>query len=185
MTVHTVHILLCPRCDFVRFALLSVLNVFVVLFQLFSNSHEFSKDFRHLLFQGIRWVVSMRHSSLHGELRRSSNSSHHIFTLSIQQVFSVEMVISIGRIPGESNSTSTIQTHIAKDHSLNVTSCSSNFRDVMKFSIGLGTWIRPTFEDCTDGTPELNLWIRRKFFTQLHEDTSLKISHQSLQIFHL
>ena len=74
----------------------------------------------------------MRLASPDGKLLRSADACDDIFTLSIYQKFTVELVLSCGRITSESNTSGTVIAHVSEDHGLHVHSGAPPLRDVVQ-----------------------------------------------------
>ena len=97
---------------------LDVLHVSKMGFQPIEQLHEFLIDVRHL-------VIQCRNGFW------SSNASHHVFTLSVDQVFAKAPLFPGGRIAGKSHTGTAVLPQVAKDHGLNVTGGSPVTRDLV------------------------------------------------------
>eukprot|EP00438_Fugacium_kawagutii_P025783 Skav230064 [mRNA] locus=scaffold1221:128832:131215:- [translate_table: standard] len=169
----------------VEFALLdgelNILHVLVVSFELFSHGEQLLEDAWHDLFQG-RQVGAMGLASPDGELLWSADACHHIFSLSIYQKFTIELIFTSGRIASEGNSGSTVIAHVTEDHGLHVDSRAPPLRDIVQLPVGLCTLIHPGVEDCTNGSPKLLLGILWELLAKLQLHHSLVGFDQLLQV---
>ena len=93
-----------------------VLHVAVVLFELVLEGIEFSVDFGHSFFHRriLSYAFFFANTSAFspalstnlGDLLWSADTSHHVFTLCINEVFTIEEVFTITSIAAEANTSS-------------------------------------------------------------------------------
>eukprot|EP00438_Fugacium_kawagutii_P021523 Skav233408 [mRNA] locus=scaffold892:134441:141349:+ [translate_table: standard] len=160
---------------------LDVLHVLVVSLELLSHREQLLEDVWHDLFQG--WQVgAMGLASPDGKLLWSADACHNIFSLSVDQKFTIEFVLASGRIASEGNSGSTVIAHVTEDHGLHVHCCAPPLWDVMQLPVGLCTLIHPGVEDCTNGSPKLLLGILWELLAKLQLDHRLVGLDQFLQV---
>mmetsp|Transcript_56542 Transcript_56542/g.69124 ORF Transcript_56542/g.69124 Transcript_56542/m.69124 type:complete len:308 (+) Transcript_56542:60-983(+) len=124
----------------------------------------------------------MRLASSDGKLLWSTDACNDIFSLSIDQKFTIEFVLTSGRVTSEGNASGTVIAHVSEDHGLHVHGRAPPLRDVVQSPVGLGTLIHPGIEDCANGSPKLCLWILREFLAKLQLHHSFVGFDQLLQV---
>ena len=77
----------------------------------------------------------------------STDTCNYVFTLGIDEEFSVEEVFSSGRVPGEAYARGRVVSHVAEDHRLDVYGSPQEARNVIQPSILYGPWGIPGLED--------------------------------------
>ena len=106
-------------------------QVLVVVLKLTAHCKQLPEDSGHNLFQGGQ-VRAMRFPRSDGKLLRRSDACNNIFTLSIHQELSIELVLASGGIASEGHSGCTVIAHIPEDHRLHVHSRAPPLRNVME-----------------------------------------------------
>ena len=112
----------------------------------------------------------------------STNTGHNVFTLSVNQIFTVVNVFTGSRVKREANTCCTIVTGITEYHGLNVNGCTPVARNVVQFTVSNSTSSHPRTEHCTDTCPQLIPRILWNNFTQFFTD-SFVLAYQFFQIF--
>ncbi len=82
----------------------------------------------------------------------SSYSRNNILTLSVNQIFSFDLLLAIMTVSGKYNTRSTVITHVTKDHRNHVDcgSICNVFCNVILFTINYRPFPHPAFENCLD-----------------------------------
>ena len=122
---------------------LEVLHVLVVLLQGGPNLAE-------LFVSGGVDLVEL------GELHGRTDSGDHVLSLGVDQVVSVEEVLSGVGVSGEADTGSALLAHVTEDHLLNVNGGAHDAFDVLDPSVGDGLIGHPGAEDGVHGAPELD-----------------------------
>ena len=84
-----------------------------------------------------------------------ADTCHHVFALSIDEIFAVEDFLTISRVTCESYTCCASVTHVTEDHRLNVNSGAPCSWDAVFLAVKCRTLILPRVEHGADGTPEL------------------------------
>src|SRR5215472_9419766 len=108
----------------------------------------------------------------------SSNASHNIFPLGVDQILTVEDLLASGRVPSESNPGSARVSAVAEDHRLNIHRGSPFVRNPIFAPINDGAIIVPGTENRANRAPELLPWVLRKSLAGALLDQLLKSLHQ-------
>mmetsp|Transcript_45450 Transcript_45450/g.73757 ORF Transcript_45450/g.73757 Transcript_45450/m.73757 type:complete len:233 (+) Transcript_45450:2406-3104(+) len=178
--------LACARLQHVQcstlYGELNVLHILEVLLKLCSYDHELLEQVRHHLLQGWQ-LAAMRLATDNRQVLGSSDTSHNILTLCVDQELAVEVINTVRWIPCKSNSCGTITAHVPKDHGLHTHSCPPGLRDVVQATVGFGPLIHPGAEDRTHGAPELVLRVLWEADPELLVDSGLVGHYQGFQIF--
>ena len=89
------------------------------------------------------------------DLLRSTDTSYHVFALSVDEVFAVEDIFTRTSISAKANSRSRGVAHVPEYHSLDV-DCRPPFSgDTFHLTIEDSALVHPAIEDGADSTPEL------------------------------
>ncbi len=88
-----------------------VLHILVMFFKYVADTGQLLVTFRHNFFH-------RRQAGLFGTIDRlgSANAGDHIFTLGVNEVFAIEIVLAGRGIAGECDAGGTIVTHVAINH---------------------------------------------------------------------
>ncbi len=97
-----------------------------------------------------------------GDLLGSADTGDDIFALGIDQVLTVEEILSGGGITGKSNACGAGETHVSKDHCLDVYGGSPFFGDIVQRTVVGGAVVVPALEHGKHGSPNLFPWISGK-----------------------
>ena len=129
-----------------------ILNIFIAFFKFFGNINILFVQFRHFVFKFSNrfW---------------SSDTGNNIFTLSICQILSIELVFTGRRISCKRYACCAIITHISKYHCLNIYGSSVIVVNFVVFSICDSTRNIPRTENSFNRFFQLHIWILRKFFS--------------------
>ncbi len=152
---------------------LDVLHIRVMGIQLTSDVVKLLVDFWHGFLKG--WQVPV--CELLGDIidsKRGADTGHHIFSLGVDQPFSVEVIVAGSRVAGEGDSRCAIIAHIAKDHGLDIHSRSPVIREPFNPAVGHGTLAKPRQKDRIDGPPKLFHGIIRERFAKYFSYCFLK-----------
>ena len=141
-----------PKFTFL-YSELHVLHIFIVIFQFGLKSIQFFINFRHCLFHGreLRRANIFGNASQHsptlrtdfGDLLRSTNTGHNVFTLRVDQVFTVEKVFTCTGITRETHTCSRSITHITEYHSLYIDSRTPFIRYTFHLTVKNSAFIHP------------------------------------------
>ncbi len=145
-----------PGLQHVQLALLDreldVLHVLVVLLELVLDFHQFLID----------GVVPLAH--LFG-WRWSADTSHNVFTLSVDQELTKELILAGVRVAGERDASSGVVAHVAVNHRLAVDCGAEQATDAFDLAV-LDRFVgHPALEDRLDRFGQLVHWILREVFT--------------------
>ena len=107
-----------------------ILHITIMIFKFHGKAHELFIAIRHIFCQFCDrlWCT---------------NTGNNVFTLSIDQVFTVNTFSTCGRVTCESNTCTRCFTHITEYHSLYVNSCSPITRDIIHTTVYDSTWVVP------------------------------------------
>ena len=72
-----------------------------------------------------------------------ADAGDNVFTLSIDEVFTVEYFFTVCRVTSESNTSCASITHIAEDHGLNINSGAPCSRDAVFLAVERRTLVLP------------------------------------------
>ena len=141
---------------------LDVLHVLVVTFEFFIDIHQLLVHRGHDLFHRGQLRAAAFACRFSDGLRRA-DACHHVFTLCVHQVFTVEDFLACRRVTREGNAGGAIITHVAEHHRLYVHRRTPFFRDIVHLAVGDRAVVHPRFEHGTHSTPQLVfhiLWER-------------------------
>ncbi len=143
----------------------NVLHILEVVLQGFADIVQLLVNLRHGGFQGRQVLVFL---ALGGLVQRvgSTDTGNHIFALGVDEPFTVELVVAVGRVAGERHTGSGGFTHVAEHHGLHVYSRAPIVRNMFNLTITDGALAVPALEHAADGAPELSLGIVREFYAQ-------------------
>ena len=170
-----------------------ILHILVVVFQLSLESIKFCVDFWHSFFH--RRILSnaffFRDTSAFSptlrtdlsNLLRSTDTSYYVFTLSVDQIFTVEQVFTVTSVAREANTCSRSVTHVTEYHCLYVNSSTPFSRNTFHLTIKDSTFVHPRIEYSADSTPQLFVCIVREVLTSLSLNSCLELSNEFLQVF--
>ena len=174
---------------------LHVLHVVVVLLELLLDVNELLGALGHrLLKRGIlgstlfladALQLGPTTAALSHDLLRSANTSHNVLALSINQILTIEQVLTSTGITREANASSTIVAHVAIDHGLNIDSSTILLRNLVHAAVQDGTIIVPAIKHGIDGTPELIVGISREILARVLLDSGLEANDELLEVIHL
>ena len=146
-----------------------ILHIAVVVFKFLGDIHEL--------------VVDVFHDVLHGfEFFSVADTGNNIFTLGVQQVFTINLVFTVDRVAGERNAGTGIVTHVTEDHGHDVDSGAEVIRDAFFFTIGNSAGAVPGAEDSDGGQTHLFERIGREVKTLFFLDDGFEDVFQFLQV---
>ena len=153
---------------------------------------QFLIDFRHSFFHWREFCSTNIFShtcqyspALRTNLRNllwSTDTGYHIFTLCVDQVFTVEKVFTCTGITRETNTRCRSVTHITEYHSLYVYSCSPFIGYTFHLTIKDSTFVHPWIKYGTDSSPKLFVSTSREIFSGLFFHSGLELLHKFLQV---
>ena len=132
------------------------------------DPHELLVELRELLFEGVK-VLGV------------ADTSNHIFTLSVDQIVTVGLVLATGGITGEAHSGARVVVTVTKDHGLHIDRSTKVVRDALAVAIGEGTRAVPGFEDCFNSAQKLSGWVLREGLAGVLLDDGLVVLDQLLE----
>ena len=131
-----------------------ILHVFIMGFQ--------KLRYLHKLFIN-RWQIFLQTGNRLG----SPNTCHHIFALSINQIFAVQSLFPSGGIARKGYTSTAGIAHIAKDHGLDINRCTQMIGDLIDLPVDDGPWILPGAKHGLDSQHQLFFRILRKILAPL------------------
>ena len=120
---------------------------------------ESSGDFIELLI--YMWQVFLQA----GDLRGGADACYDILTLSIQEIFAVELLLTRAGITRESHAGTAIVAQIAEDHALHVYCRSQVVCNFIEVAIVDSALVVPRCKYSLDSLSQLLIDIRRECFT--------------------
>ena len=171
---------------------LHILHIVVVLLQLILDVVQLSINLRHSLFhrrifRSTSCLVDMlllcpTDRAFLGNLLRSTDTCYHVLTLCIDQVLTIETVLTGSGITAEANTCSRSFAHITEHHCHDRNGCTPLCRNAFHLTIEDGTLVHPTVEHSADSSPKLIHRIGRELLARLLLDGSLEGRYQLLQL---
>ena len=128
--------------------------------------HQFFKRFELLALFILRIFI---HRS------RRPCTGNNVLTLSVYEVFTVELILAITRISREGHTRAAIVSHVAKHHGLNVHRRTPFIRYILDRTIFDRSFAGPAAEYGTDRAPHLLRWILGKLGSQYLLNRFLKV----------
>ena len=132
---------------------LHILHISIVIFQFGLQSIQFLIDFGHCLFHGriFGGTLFFAHAGKFsptlgtddGNLLRSTDTRHNVFTLRINQIFAVEKVFARSGVTAEANSRSGSVAHITEHHCLNAYGSTPLVGNSFHFTIKDSAFVHP------------------------------------------
>ena len=171
---------------------LHVLHVMVMLFQLVLNVEQLFIDFRHGFFHGR--IIGLAYffanilllgpfyTSFLGDLLWRSDARNDVLTLRIDQIFSIETVLTSCCIAGEAYACGRGITHVAKHHGHDRNGCTPFGGYAFHLAVQDSSLVHPAVKHRTNGTPKLVHGISREVFSCLFLDGILKSNNQCLEV---
>ena len=147
-----------------------ILHVAVVSFQLAGDVHKLLVHIRHLILQL-------------GDGAGGTDTGNHVFALSVQQIFAVQLLFAGGGVTGESNASTGGLAHVAEHHALHVNGSAPVAGDVVHAAVVDGAGVVPAAEHGLDGFHQLNLGILREVHAHGFLVDALKALHNGHQVF--
>jgi len=144
---------------------LDVLHIPIVLLQQVFNVNQFLIQFGHRLLERYQMFIVFR-LRVGVDGGRCANTCHHIFPLSIDQIFTVKLVFTIARIAGKGHTGSGVFSHITEDHGLDVDRCTPVVRNTLNPPIADRPLAVPGGKHRTNRTPQLGIGFIRKFLAK-------------------
>ena len=182
-----------PKFSFL-YGELHILHIMIVIFKFSLQSVQLFIDFRHCLLHGrifgstfflaytCQFSPTLRADP--GNLLRSTDTRNNIFTLGVNQVFTIEEVFTRSSVTAEANPCSRSLTHVTEYHRLYADSRTPFIRNTLHLAVKDGTFVHPGIEHCTNSTPQLLVSTGREIFSGLFFHSSLESLHQFLKILH-
>ena len=173
---------------------LHVLHILVMVLKLYADGVKLLEHFGHGFFEGgiLRHALFFRNARTlcpftgtgDGDFLRGADTGHHVFTLSVNEVFAVEVrVVAGGGVTGESHAGGGIVAAVAENHRLHVYSSAGETTDVVEFTILDGAGIVPGAEHGLDAHLKLFVCINREIFTELRFDDLLVARNDFFKVF--
>src|ERR1700736_1762598 len=146
-----------------------ILHIAEMLFESLSDQKQFLMCSRHFLPQNSdgAWC---------------SNPSHHIFTLSVNQILAIKDFLAGRRIACEGNPCRTRVTTIAEHHGLHVDRSAPFVRNIVCAPVDNCAVVIPGTKDCAYRTPKLLMRILRKSFSSTLLDEPLELFDHALEM---
>ena len=163
---------------------LDVEHVVVVLFKDAAHLAEFLIGFGHQLLHGLHVLVLLVLGVIVQRVG-GTDTSNDIFTLGVDQPFTVELVVASGRVTGECHAGSRAFAHVTEHHGLHVDGSTPVIRNTFDTAIGDGLLTVPALEHGLDATFELGLGVVRELSAQHFLDTDFEVFSQLLELFGL
>ena len=167
-----------------------ILHVAVMIFQFRLQSIQFLIDLRHSLFHWriVGCSFFFRNTGTFSptlwtdfsDLLRSTDTGHNVFTLCINQVFTVEQVFTVTGVTRETYTGSGSFTHITEYHSLNSYGCSPLCRNTFHLAVQDSTFVHPWVKYGTDSTPQLFVSTSREVASCLFLYCGFELCNQCL-----
>ncbi|EJX10029.1 hypothetical protein EVA_01863 [gut metagenome] len=171
-----------------------ILHIAVVLFELCLECIELSVDLRHRLFHRRIFALtfffrdtlerSPAAATFECDLLRSADTRNHVFTLSVNEPFTVEEVFTCSCVTAEANTCSRSVTHVTEYHGHHGNGSTPFSRNTFHLTVEDSTFVHPAVEYGADGTPELFHRIGWESLARLSEDCFLEENDQLLEVFH-
>ena len=119
-----------------------------------------------------------------GDLLWCTDTGNNVFTLCVDQIFTIEESVFTSRwVTGEAYTCTTVITHVTEYHFHDVDCCSPIIRDVVHLTVEDCTVIVPGTEYGFDCSFQLNIWILRECFIQVFFIELLEADCQFLHVF--
>ena len=144
---------------------LHILHVAIVLFKSVLNFNKLCSAFRHRLLERREFGLALffadalqlspTAAAFGHDLLRGAYTSHHVFALSVDEVFTVEHVFASSGIAREANASSRVVAHVTIDHSLHIHSSAIFFRNLIHLAVEDSALVIPAVEHSIDGSPKL------------------------------
>ena len=168
---------------------LHVLHVAVVLLELVLQGVEFLVDFGHGFFHGGELgnafffadtgTFSPTLCTDLGDLLGRADTGHHVFTLCVDQILTVEEVLTVTGVAAEANTRCRGFAHVTEYHGLYVHSRTPLVGNGFHLTIEDGAFVHPAAEHGADGTPKLFFGIGGEVVAGLCLMAALKRSTRS------
>ena len=142
---------------------------------------ELLVNLRHCLLEGSEMCV-LRALGCVVERVRGTDTCNHVLTLSIDEPFSVELVVAVCRVAGEGYAGSGGLAHISEYHGLNVHCSAPVVRNTLDLAVLDGALSVPGLEHASDGTPELLLCGIRELHSENFLDAYLELLGEFLEL---
>ena len=115
---------------------------------------------------------------------RSADTGNYVFTLSVNEVFTVENIFTGSSVAAEAYTCSRSFTHVTEYHSHNRNSCTPFVWNSFHLTIKDSAFVHPAAEYCTNGAPKLFHRIVWEIVTCLFFDGLLEACNEILQVFY-
>ena len=148
---------------------LHILHVTVMVLKFHCVIHELLIALRQILLQL-------------GDGLRCADTCYDVLTLCIDQVLTVDTLLTGGGVSGEGNASTGGVAHVTEYHGLYVNSCSPIARDIVHTTVNDGTGVVPGTEYCLDSLHELLLGILGEVGSLLLPVVLLEANDQGLHI---
>ena len=113
---------------------------------------------------------------------RCADAGNDVFTLGIDQEFTVEQIFPGTCVTGEGDAGAAVLAKIAEDHGLDVDRCAPRIRDIVQLAINFGAVVVPALEDRHHGTPELFPGIGRELAANPRTNQALETQDKLFQV---
>ena len=173
---------------------LHVLHVAVVLFELVLERIEFSVDFGHSLFHRriFSYAFFLADASAFspalcadfGDLLWSANTSHHVFTLCVNEILTIEEVFTVTSVTAEANASSRSFAHVTEHHGLHVYSRTPFVGNAFHLTIEDSAFVHPAAEHSAHSAPELFFRISGEVVTRVVFNSLLETLYEVLEFFY-
>ena len=147
----------------------NIQHVTEMIFESVTDADEFFVDIGQNFLHGCKVFVLFVLCFIVQRVR-CTGTGNHVFTLCIDQPFTVEFVIAGSGVTCECNTGSRAVAHVTEDHTLHVDSSTPVIRNTFDAAVGNSFFTVPAFEDSTDSTIELSGCIIGEFFAEDFDD---------------
>ena len=135
---------------------LDILHIVEVGFQLGADGVELCVNLGHCLLEALEILVML---VLGGFVEgvRGADTCNHVFALGVDEPFSVELVVTGGRVTGECHTGGGGVAHVTEHHALHVHSGAPVIGNLFDAAVSDCTLAVPALEHAADGAPKLGL----------------------------
>src|SRR5712691_5915666 len=131
----------------------------------------------------LELLVNLRQVLLQSaDLRGSADTRYDVLALGVEQIFTVELLLTGAGITREGDARAAIVAHIAEDHALYVDSGAQIMWNLVEVAVVDGTLIVPRGKHRFDGLAQLLVHIGGERFARLSFGNLLELDDQSLEV---
>ncbi len=150
-----------------------ILHILEVIFQFQTDFVQLLIYFGHRFFERYQIFVFLALGRLI-ERVRGPDTGYHILALGVDQPFTIELVVTVGRVAGERHTRSGGFAHVAEHHGLHVHGRSPIIGNLFNAAISDGAFSVPGLEHAADGAPQLGFGGIREFHAEHFLDPDLE-----------